>query len=68
LWETSSTGPLPASCSVPIKGTVSHKDPNGRLIIGPDHGVYDTTQYFSGFNQGNHPIVYYMVKVWDKYK
>ena len=68
LWETSSTGPLPASCSVPIKGTVSHEDQNGRLIIGPDHGVYDTTKYFSGFNQGNHPIVYYMVKVWDKYK
>ena len=69
LWETSSTGgPLPASCSVPILGSVSSQDENGRLLIGPDHGVYDTTKYFSGFNKGNHPIVYYMMKVWDKYK
>jgi hypothetical protein len=67
-WETSSEGyPLPNSYNPPIIGSVSAKDQYGRLVIGPDQGVYDATHFFSGWNQGNHPTVYYMMKSWDKY-
>ena len=37
------------------------------LIVGPDHGVFNPTTYFSGSNSGNHQIVYYMLKVWGNY-
>lgn len=68
LWETSSSGPLPISYTKPIKGSVTNQPgDDGRLLIGPDEGVYDTNKFFSGSNTGNHPIIYYMLKVWDKY-
>jgi len=68
LWETSSTGPLPTSYTKPIKGSVTNQPgDDGRMIIGPDEGVYDTNHFFSGSNHGNHQTVYYMLKVWDKY-
>ncbi len=68
LWETSSSGPLPSSYTKPIKGSVTNSPgDDGRLIIGPDEGVYDTKQFFSGSNGGNHQQIYYMLKVWDKY-
>lgn len=69
-WETSSTGPLPASYTVPINGSVTSQNGNNpvnRFVIGPDHGVDYARSFFSGSNQGNHPILYYMMKVWDRY-
>jgi hypothetical protein len=69
-WETSSTGPLPSSYTVPIYGSVTSQDgcnADGRFVIGPDHGVDYAKNFFSGSNRGNHPILYYMMKVWDKY-
>jgi hypothetical protein len=67
LWETSSSGPLPYSYMIPIYGSVTHENEGGRFMVGPDHGVNYPSQFFSGSNQGNHPIIYYMVKVWNKY-
>jgi len=67
LWETSSSGPLSSNYTIPIYGSVTSQDEGGRFIIGPDHGVNYPNKFFSGSNQGNHPILYYMVKVWDKY-
>lgn len=66
-WETSSMGTLTPNFTIPINGSVSSQDEMGRLIIGPDHGVNYSNKYFSGFNHGNHPIIYYMMKVWQKY-
>lgn len=69
-WETSSTGQLPSGYTVPIMGSVTAQDgcnTDGRFVIGPDHGVDYANEFFSGSNQGNHPTLYYMVKVWDKY-
>jgi len=68
LWETSSTGPLPQSYVKPIKGSITNQaNDDGRFIIGPDEGVYDNQQFFSGSNRGNHQQIYYMLKVWDRY-
>jgi len=67
LWETSSSGPLPYSYQIPIYGSVTHEDESGRFMVGPDHGVNYPSQFFSGSNQGNHPILYYMMKVWNRY-
>lgn len=68
LWETSSTGPLPLSYTKPIYGSVTYQPgDNGRFLIGPDPGVNYSNKFFSGSNGGNHPILYYMMKVWDKY-
>lgn len=70
LWETSSTGPLPPSYTRPIYGSVSYNNninSQNRLMIGPDEGVNYPNLFFSGSNRGNHPIIYYMLKVWDKY-
>ena len=66
LWESNSP-----SYNTPIYGSVTA--PGGLnnitdiLTIGPDHGVADATMYYSGSNTGNHQIIYYMLKVWDKY-
>jgi hypothetical protein len=68
LWETASIGgPLPFNDTVPIHGSVTHETDNGRFMVEPDHGVNYSNFFFSGFNKGNHPIVYYMMKVWDRY-
>jgi len=68
LWETSSTGTLPVGYTRPINGSVTNQPgDNGRFLIGPDQGVNYSNKFFSGSNHGNHPIVYYMLKVWDKY-
>jgi hypothetical protein len=68
LWETSSSGPLPTGYTIPINGSVTNQPgDNGRFLIGTDTGVYNTNKFFSGSNHGNHPIIYYMLKVWDKY-
>ncbi len=53
--------------TTPIYGSVSSQNKQGRFMVSPDHGVVDTTKYFSGSNKGNHPIVYYMMKIWEKY-
>lgn len=67
-WETSSMGtPLASNLTVPILGSVSAQSENGRFMIGADHGVDYANKFFSGFNQGNHPILYYMLKVWEKH-
>ena len=66
LWESNLS-----TYNTPIYGSVS--EPGGLnnttdiLTIGPDHGVADATVYYSGSNTGNHQIIYYMLKVWDKY-
>ena len=57
-WETITT---------PIYGSVSSQDQNGRLIVGPDHGVANVVTDYTGSNSNNHQIIYYMMKVWDKY-
>lgn len=66
LWEST----LP-SYNVPILGSVTAPGgPNNlidALVVGPDHGVFDPTTYFSGSNNGNHQTIYYMLKVWDNY-
>ena len=68
LWETSSSGPLPSSYTQPIYGSVTHKQrDDGRFLIGTDHGVDYPNKFFSGFNKGNHPVLYYMIKIWNKY-
>lgn len=70
LWETASGGgPLPLSYTKPINGSVTYKDGNtdGRFLIDADHGVNYPESFFSGSNRGGHPILYYMMKVWDKY-
>ena len=70
-WETSSTGvPLSADYITPINGTVTYMNDyntDNRFIVGPDHGVNYANSFFSGSNRGPHPIVYYMMKVWDRY-
>jgi len=70
LWETSSTGPLPLNYTKPIIGSVTYNNDvnsDGRLVIGPDHGVNYPTKFFSGSNRGNHQTIYYMMKLWNKY-
>lgn len=67
-WETSSIGtPLASNLTVPILGSVSAMNENGRFMIGSDHGVNYANKFFSGFNHGNHPIIYYMLKTWEKH-
>lgn len=56
-----------SSYTVPIYGSVTQQKQGDRMQVGPDHGVYDTTKFFSGLNQDNHPIIYYMMKVWKQY-
>ena len=51
----------------PIKGAVTSQDEGGRFLIGPDHGVDYSDRFYSGSNNSNHQILYYMIKVWDKY-
>ena len=62
LWETYTT---------PIYGSVTSQDgPNNlidNLVVGPNHSVFDPITYYPGSNTGNHQIIYYMLKVWDKY-
>ena len=67
LWETSSSGPLSSNYTVPIYGSVTYQNEGDRFIIGPDHGVNFSNEFFSGFNHGNHQILYYMMKVWEKH-
>jgi len=57
-WET---------YTIPIYGSVSAQDEEGRFMVGPDHGVADATRYYLGSNQNNHPTIYYIVKVWEKF-
>jgi len=67
-WETSSLGiPLSSDYTTPIYGSISSRNGYENLEVGPDTGVNYPSQYFSGFNQGNHPIIYYMIKIWEKY-
>lgn len=68
MWE--STGAPPGWPIDPIWGTVTRDRQNDLLVIGDDQNellrTSDPTS--AGYNSGSHPILYYMVKVWDKYK
>ncbi len=79
LWESSSLNSvLPFYSSQnyqqPIYGSVSHTiglingTNTGRLLIGTSSYVnYPDTYYFPGVNTGSHQILYYMLKVWEKF-
>lgn len=71
LWETASSGaPLTSNYTIPINGSVTYTNgvsSDGRFVIGPDHGVDYPSRFFSGSNHGSHPILYYMLKSWNKY-
>jgi hypothetical protein len=67
LWE--SIGAPPGWPIDPIIGTTSQQDFDDLFVIGPDqNAVLKTNDPTStGWNQGSHSIVYYLMKVWEKY-
>lgn len=72
LREWDFGGPIPPSMFSSlsgIKGSVSRRD-DTRFVIGPDQNGplrNNPDVGFTGWNSGSHQILYYMLKVWDKY-
>ena len=49
-----------------VRGSVSRQLPTDLCVIGPHHETAEP-QYDESINRNDHQILYYMIKVWEKY-